>query len=214
MAAQLPLVLATEETLTPQDMDQGALAGSILVPSVPWVCLPSPLLSTYGPGSPLNWNLTLPLPGTHWVSWHVAVAIISRFSSLSGPGFPITKAMAWKGHALWSRSPCGGGVLSAEPDVQPPSREMLSTDDGCLGTWAGVLVCTAYSGLRCCLYFHRHRFHPLWWHVAICPYWMWLLGSLVQFTLDPKKFPSTHHIAAASVAKGSNLSSRCDCFLP
>lgn len=110
------------------------------------------------------------------------------------------------------RSPCGGGVLSAEPDVQPPSLETLSANEGCSGTWAGVLVCMAYSGLRCCLYFHRHWSHPLWWHVAVCPCWIWLLGSLVQFALDPKKFPSTHHIAVASIARGSNLSSRCDVF--
>lgn len=114
--------------------------------------------------------------------------------------------------SLWPRSPFRGGVLLGEPDVQPPSLEMLSSNEGCLGTWAEVLVCMAYSGLRCCLYYHRHRFHPLWWHVAICPCWIWLLGPLVQFTLDPKKFPSTHHIAAALVAKGSNLNSRCDVF--
>lgn len=133
-------------------------------------------------------------PRTHLVSRHVALSVISSFSYLSGLGFPITKAMAGKGHALWSRSPCGGGVLSAEPDVQPPSLEMLSSNEGCLGTWAEVLVCMVYSALRCCLHCHRQRFHPsdgLWLFVpagfGYLALWcnsLWILKSFLLLIIS------------------------------
>ena len=132
---------------------QGQLAGSVLAPSFPWVCLPSPPLSICSPESPPNWNLILPLPGSHLVSWHVAASPISSFSSLPGLRFAITKAKAWRGRVLWSRSHCWGGVPLAKPEVQPPSLEMRGSNEGCLGTWTEALVCMTCSGLRCCYTF-------------------------------------------------------------
>lgn len=127
------LFLATEETLTPQDVEPRVAGRLCLGPFLHLVVSTFPTALHYWPQSPPSQNLTLPLQWSHWVSWHAKAVPNQWFQFSLCPEVSNNKSLEGMFFDPGVTAEVGSFQTSLI-DVQPSSLEMLSLNEGCLGT--------------------------------------------------------------------------------